>query len=93
MNSTLADAGFGAGLLCSMVVFARGPSESGPDAGARTLALVYLYKRGTFYPFAPTGAQTRDTAFELEVRAQLGSDLPVEQDLTRWFPLWSAPDL
>jgi hypothetical protein len=93
VNSTLADAGFGPGLLCSMVVFAGGPSDGGRDTGAHTLALVYLYKRGTFYPFAPTGAQVRDTAFELHVRAQLGSDLPVEKDLTRWFPLWSAPGL
>lgn len=93
VNSTLTDAGFGPGLLCSLVVFAGGRSESAPDQVARTLALVYLYKRGTFYPFAPAGPQTRDTAFELEVRAQLGGDLPVEKDLTRWFPLWSAPGL
>lgn len=45
------------------------------------------------YPFAPTGQHCRDTAFELQVRAQLRSDLPVENDLTRWFPLWSAPGL
>ena len=54
---------------------------------------MYLYKRGTFYPFAPTGAQTRDSLFERQVRDLLGSDLKIEPDLARWMPLWGAPGL
>ena len=54
--------------------------------------MVYLYKRGTVYPFAPTGEHTRDTALELEVRAALRGELPIETDLGRWFPVWGAPD-
>ena len=58
-------------------------------------ALVYLYKRGTFYPFAPLPgtAERRDNALELQVRAVLGNDLRIEQDLGRWFPVWGAPGL
>ena len=85
VNSTLVDNGFGPSLLCSLVGFA------GDDG--RRLGLVYLFKRSTFYPFAPTGDQQRDTAFELQVRGALGSDLPVEPDLSRWFPVWGAPGL
>jgi hypothetical protein len=85
VNATLRDDGFGPALLCSLVAFAA------PDQ--RRLALVYLYKRGTFYPFAPRGAQQRDSAFELQVRSALGADLPVEPDLARWFPVWGAPGL
>jgi hypothetical protein len=85
VNSTLQDNGFGPALLCSLVGFAA------PDG--RTVALVYLYKRGTFYPFAPTGPEKRDTAFELQVRSALGADLRVEPDLSRWFPVWGAPGL
>ncbi len=85
VNSSLQDAGFGPTLLCSLVCL------SGPDT--RALGLVYLYKRGTFYPFAPTGAQVRDNALELQVRGVLASDLAVEPDLGRWFPLWGAPGL
>ncbi|MGH8826767.1 MAG: PspA-associated protein PspAB, partial [Jiangellaceae bacterium] len=61
----------------------------------RGLALVYLYKRGTFYPFAPIDAttQTRDNALELQVRSLVGADLPIESDLSRWFPVWGAPGL
>jgi hypothetical protein len=90
VNSTLESNGFGPHLLCSLAGF-QGP---GADAGRR-LALVYLYKRGTFFPFAPLPGrgESRDNALELQVRGALGSDLPVEQDLSRWFPVWAAPGL
>ncbi|GGP78168.1 PspA-associated protein PspAB [Streptosporangium pseudovulgare] len=85
VNSSLESAGFGPSLLCSLVCF------SAPTG--RGLALVYLYKRGTFYPFAPLSGQHRDGALELQVRAALEDELPVEPDLDRWFPLWGAPGL
>lgn len=84
-NGTLQDSGFGPLLLCSIVCF-------GDEAGRR-LGLVYLYKRGTFYPFAPLGGEKRDTALELQVRGLLANDLKVEPDLARWFPVWGAPGL
>jgi hypothetical protein len=87
-NTTLTEAGWGPQLLCSM--FGFGPSA---DAAVNTKSfyLVYLYKRGTFYPFAPTGKERRDNELELRVQALLGKDLPVEPDLSRWFPLWDSP--
>jgi hypothetical protein len=53
--------------------------------------LVYLAKRGTFYPFAPTGKEKRDTELELRLRSILGNDLPIEADLSNWFPIWDLP--
>lgn len=91
VNATLQDNGFGPSLLASLVGFSDG--IGGTDGSGRRLGLVYLYKRGTFYPFAPTGAEQRDSAFELQVRSALGADLPVEPDLSRWFPVWGAPGL
>lgn len=87
VNTLLQDGGFGPHLLCSMIGF-RSPE-------GRSLALVYLYKRGTFYPFAPAtgGGERRDNQLELQVRAVLGDDLRVEDDLSRWFPVWGAPGL
>ncbi|MDS1268679.1 hypothetical protein RIF23_00050 [Lipingzhangella sp. LS1_29] len=85
VNSTLESGGFGPSLLCSLVGFV--------DDRARSLALVYLYKRGTFYPFAPVGGQRRDNAVELQVAAALEQDLPIEQDKSRWFPVYGAPGL
>nr|WP_202447836.1 hypothetical protein [Streptomyces sp. SID5468] len=85
VNTTLQDGGFGPQLLCSLVGF--------QDAEGRALALVYLYKRGTFYPFAPRRGEKRDNALELQVKALIGNDLRVEEDLSRWFPVWGAPGL
>ncbi|MGG7572610.1 PspA-associated protein PspAB [Streptomyces sirii] len=87
VNTSLEEAGFGPQLLCSLLGFR--------DARQRSLALVYLYKRGTFYPFAPKqeGGERRDNPLELQVRATLGDDLTIENDLARWFPVWGAPGL
>ncbi|MER7915026.1 MULTISPECIES: hypothetical protein [unclassified Streptomyces] len=87
VNSSLEINGFGPQLLCSLAGFA--------DDSGRALALVYLYKRGTFYPFAPLpgGGERRDNALELQARSVLAGDLRIEQDLSRWFPVWGAPGL
>jgi hypothetical protein len=84
-NSSLVDAGFGGGLLCSTVVF------TSPAGGP--CALVYLFKQGTFYPFVPMGGQRRDNALELQVRGLVDEDLLVEAKLDRWLALWGAPGL
>jgi hypothetical protein len=53
---------------------------------------IYNYKRGTYYPFIPKGGtEERDSEREFVVRAQIGKELPVEQELERWFPLWGIP--
>ncbi|MEU5077504.1 hypothetical protein AB0G76_39015 [Streptomyces asoensis] len=93
VNSAMEVNGFGPQLLCSLVGF-EAPPPSG-TADGRRLALVYLYKRGSFYPFAPLPGpgQRRDGALELQVRAALAGDLRIEQDLGRWFPVWGAPGL
>ncbi len=88
VNSTLEDNGWGPQLLCSVFRLVPGP-DADPDT--RGLYLVYLYKRGTFYPFAPDGTEHRDNELELRIRAVVGADLPIEADLSRWFPLWDLP--
>ncbi|MDP1876433.1 MAG: hypothetical protein Q8M17_02580 [Actinomycetota bacterium] len=89
VNTALVGAGFGPQLLCSLASF-RGP-------GDRVLAMVYLFKRGTFYPFAPQDGvdeeARRDSILELQVRDLLVREMPLEADTSRWFPVWSAPGL
>ncbi len=85
VNTTLESEGFGPGLLCSLIPFA--------DATGRRVGLVYLYKKGTFYPFAPTGPQRRDNLLELQVRDTLRAELPIEPELSGWMALWGAPGL
>jgi hypothetical protein len=104
VHASLADGGWDTQLLCSVFGFAPGApddpaTEVDPDVAAAdeplslhgALYLVYLAKRGTFYPFAPSGPTKRDTELELRIRAVLGGDLPVESELDRWFPLWDLP--
>ncbi|MEH0543894.1 hypothetical protein QA802_12585 [Streptomyces sp. B21-105] len=97
VNSAMEVNGFGPQLLCSLAGFVKpmGAAAGPRAADGQRLALVYLYKRGAYYPFAPlpgTG-QRRDNALELQVKAALANDLRIEQDLSRWFPVWGAPGL
>ncbi len=87
VNTTLEAQGFGPTLLCSIIAFR--------DKTGRSLGLVYLYKQGTFYPFAPEagGAERRDSVLELQVKALVEHDLRLEPDTSRWFPVWGAPGL
>jgi hypothetical protein len=53
---------------------------------------IYGFKTGTWWPFVPTGAkQERDNAQELELKAKLEPELPVEPDLSKWLALFDAP--
>ena len=53
---------------------------------------IYAYKRGAFYPFVPKGSgQERDNATELELKAKLERELPIEPDLSRWYGMFDAP--
>jgi len=85
VNTSLEANGFGPGLLCTLVPFV--------DGSGQKMGLVYLYKQGTFYPFAPTGPQQRDNLVEISVRDALADELPMEKDLSRWLSLWDAPGL
>ncbi len=106
VHSSLQDAGWSTQLLCSVFGFAPGPVQSADasaDSGApaasgaeadaitRPLYIVYLAKQGTFYPFAPTGPEQRDNELELRLKGMLAEDLPIEPDLSRWFPMWDLP--
>ena len=85
-NSSMVDHGLGPRLLCA--VFGFVPAT---PPGEGSVRLVYLLKQGTFYPFAPTGTSQRDNELELRVKSFLGSDLPIEKDLSRWMALWNLP--
>lgn len=86
-NSALEDHGLGPHLLCAAIGLRDAPGQS----GGAPCYLVYLFKRGTFYPFAPRGTERRDNALELRLRAELAADLPIEKDLSRWMALWGLP--
>ena len=83
ISTQLQGGGYGDRLLAAVFAF----EEKG-----RPLYFIYNFKRGAFYPFVPApGEQARDTERELRLKAQLGSELPWEEDIGRWFPLWDVP--
>ena len=84
VSSALRDGGYGDRILCALFPFT--------DEGGRQVHWIYNVKRSTFYPFVPVGdTQTRDNERELRLKAQMERELPIEQDLSRWFPLWDVP--
>ena len=83
VGSELVARGFGEQLLASVFRF---------DGGKHPVYFIYGYKRGAFWPFVPTGKeQERDNAEELELKAKLEKELPIEPDLSRWLALFDAP--
>ncbi|HWY18415.1 MAG TPA: hypothetical protein VNY27_06855 [Solirubrobacteraceae bacterium] len=85
VSSSIETAGHGERLLCAVFAFT--------DAQHRPVYFIYNYKRGYWYPFvpAPAGANERSTERELQLKAQMSGELPIEPELERWFPLWGIP--
>jgi hypothetical protein len=83
ISSQLQGGGYGDRLLCAVFPF----EEKG-----RSVYFIYNFKRGAYYPFVPApGDKARDSERELRLKAQVGAELPFEEDMGRWFPLWEIP--
>jgi hypothetical protein len=85
VSGSIETAGYGERLLCAVFAFV--------DAQKRRIYFIYNYKRGYWYPFVPVSASSneRSTERELQLKAQMASELPIEPELERWFPLWGIP--
>lgn len=84
VSDALGVGGYGDRTLCAVFAF--------DEAGGGRVYWIYSYKRGQWYPFVPAGGtQQRNTEKELQLKAKMSRDLPVEPELERWFPLWGIP--
>jgi len=87
VSSSIETAGHGERLLCAVFAFV--------DANGHRVYFIYNYKRGYWYPFVPdpdpAHPQQRMTERELQLKAQMSSEMPIEPELERWFPLWGIP--
>ncbi len=85
VSSSIETAGHGERLLCAVFAFV--------DAQKQRIYFIYNYKRGYWYPFVPASGSSseRSTERELQLKAQMASELPIEPELERWFPLWGIP--
>jgi hypothetical protein len=107
VSDSIEGAGYGERLLCAVFAFAQTrdagdepgsePSAGVKDAvapagGGQKIYFIYNYKRGFWYPFVPAaGSEQRSTERELQLKAQMARELPIEPELERWFPLWGIP--
>jgi hypothetical protein len=104
VSGSIETAGHGERLLCTVFAFrdAKAHGVDGVDGGGggQPIYFIYNYKRGYWYPFVPAFGGTsststqpteRSTERELQLKAQMASELPIEPELERWFPLWGIP--
>ena len=87
-SSTLLDQGYGTQLLFAIFAF--------KNADGHSMYWIYNYKRSTFYPFVPQTdshdtMRRRDNSEEMRLATALGKELPMEQELERWYPVWDLP--
>jgi hypothetical protein len=84
VSSSIEAGGYGERILCAVFAFKA--------ADGAAINFIYNYKRGSWYPFVPApGDKQRNTERELQLKAQIGGELPIEAELERWFPLWGVP--
>jgi hypothetical protein len=81
VSQTLIEKGFGTYLLCAVFRFGNG----------KAVYWIYNFKQGRFYPFIPGSGKTRDSATEFRMRSLLERELPIENDIGKWYPLWNIP--
>src|SRR4051794_6074833 len=82
VNGALHDGGYADRVLAAVFPF--------QDRRGRHVLFIYNVKRATYYPFVARrdADQSRDSEEELRLKARFERELPMEQDLGRWFPLW-----
>jgi hypothetical protein len=82
ISSQLEATGYGDRLLAAVFAF---------EQEGKPVYFIYNFKRGKYYPFVSSGERRRDNEHELRLKAQVGAELPIEEELERWFPLWEIP--
>jgi hypothetical protein len=85
IGDTVDEKGFSNQLLAAIFEFT--------DDRNRKEYLIYNYKRNRFYPFVPldNGRKSRNTEEEMKIMATIGDEVPLERDMTLWYPLWDLP--
>ncbi len=85
VSGSLMDSGYGEQLLCAVFPFT--------NRHQKTVYWIFNFKRDNFYPFVPLDQtkKKRDSEEELRLQAAIGSEIPVEQDMSNWFALWGIP--
>ena len=51
--------------------------------------LVYNYTLNRFYPFVPINKSERDNKIEREIMETIADEIPMEKDISLWYPIWN----
>jgi hypothetical protein len=78
---TFIERGYGSRLLAAVFAFER-------DGDGQRAYWVYSFRRGAYYPFAPSGDHERDNSVEFKLQSVLDGELSIEPDKEYWYPLW-----
>jgi hypothetical protein len=89
VGDTIQDKGFSNHLLAAVFEF----SDEGKNNSNKKHRqyLIYNYKYNKFYPFVPIGQEIRNTEEEMRIMAEIADEVPLERDMTLWYPLWDLP--
>jgi hypothetical protein len=71
--------GYGSRLLAAVFGFRKDGSQA---------YWIYSFRRGKYYPFAPTRRHERDQQLEFKLETVLDGELGIESDEQFWYPLW-----
>jgi hypothetical protein len=86
VRDTVEDSGYLQFLLASVFQFQTNYST------VKNIAyLIYNHKRRNFYPFVPVAKQERNSEYELKIMAVLSKEIPFENNISLWYPLWNIP--
>ncbi len=88
---TFVERGYGSRLLAALFAFEKGGGSEGRRAGGgagRYVYWIYSFRRGSYYPFAPSSGRERDQSAEFKLQSVLDGELAVEDDTAYWYPLW-----
>ncbi|MEM4780161.1 MAG: hypothetical protein QXG03_01140 [Halalkalicoccus sp.] len=76
---TFIERGYGSRLLAALFTFRK---------DSQYVYWVYSFRRGAYYPFAPTRGRERDQSVEFKLQSVLDGELGVEEDTAYWYPMW-----
>ena len=81
VSQILMEQGFGTQLLAAVYRF----------KGESVVYWIYNFKLGSYYPFSPKSEQQRNTSLEFRLKSVLATELPIERDEAKWYPMWAMP--
>jgi hypothetical protein len=96
VSETLEEKGFGEQILCAIYRFdseqeAGTSGLEGKTGGKKAVYWIYSFKQGTYYPLIPLSDRQRDIPFEFRLRADMEKEMPIEENVEKWYPLWGIP--